>query len=233
MHLRKVSYLNKVLKDEGFSIQLKRRPPQDNQLGVVSILDVMVKWLHEGNKTVLEAADENRYPAVAMSKGFDLYHTSVHNHPVIAIPTKNGDNVFITVADKQYESFELLSRIKEIRKASIKKDHVGICYNEIVFPMVDYDKELSLDWLVGLRSRSGFIAQALQQVKFKMNEEGAHVKSAVALSVERACIQLDKSTYTVDKPFLIWIERPEAEAPILADYIDYSSWKDPGTLDSK
>ena len=226
-----IARLNKILKDKGFSIQLQERPSQDEQVGVVSILDVMVKWLHEGEKGSITTADKNSYAAVAMNDGFNMHTAAGHQHPVISILTKGEDKVFMTVADKKYESFDLLSRIKKIRTSLTKKSEKS--YDKVRFPMVDYDESMALSWLLKLGVGDKEIDQALQQTKFKMNEKGAHVKSAVAISIVRTSVQPPKSIYTIDKPFLVWIERPGVDAPVFAGYMDYKQWKDPGALDSK
>ena len=220
--------LNEILKKEGFSIRLEPKPGS-GQVGVVSILDVMVKWLHEGEKGSITTADKNSYAAVAMNDGFNMYTAAGHQHPVISILTKGEDKVFMTIADEKCESFDLLSRIGKIRKSLTKESEQR--YDEILFPMIDYDQKMTLDWLLGLAIGGKEIDQALQQTKFKMNETGAHVKSAVAISmIETTCIR-NKSTYSVDKPFLVWIERPGVDAPVFTGYMDYNQWKDPKNLE--
>ena len=193
--------------------------------GVVSILDVLVEWLNQGEKTSLHGADGRVHPAVLMDEGFDIYTSSIHAHPIVCIPTKSCDRVFMTIADKPQGSFALLHHINELRN-SLDKEEVG--YNELIFPMIDYDREFKLDWLKGLYIRGYSITEALQQTKFKMNHIGAHVKSAVAISFVR-CMR--EQPYKIDRPFFVWIERPGVSEPIFAGYMDYEHWKDPATLD--
>ena len=72
------------------------------------------------------------------------------------------------------------------------------------------------------------ISQALQQTKFKMNQFGARVKSAVAIAVSRAMsreVGLD-----IDQPFYLWIERDGVTVPVMYAYLDQEDWKDPGNL---
>ena len=53
--------LNKILTDEGFTIKLGPFGPQG--FGVVSILDVFIKWFHEGTETQLVDMKGISYPA--------------------------------------------------------------------------------------------------------------------------------------------------------------------------
>ncbi len=224
-----IDSLNAILEKAGFSIKLEPKPGSD-QLGVVSILDVMVNWLHKGEEGSITAADKKSYPAVALNKGFNMHTAEGHEHPVISIATQGKDTVFMTIADKKYESFELLSRIATIRKALTKDSEQQ--YDEVLFPMIDYDQKMKLKWLLGLGIGSKSIDQAVQQTKFKMNETGAHVTSAVAISMIESCVR-NKSTYSVNEPFFVWVEREGVDAPVFAGYMGHEHWKDPGTVDKE
>lgn len=75
------------------------------------------------------------------------------------------------------------------------------------------------------------IVQAMQQTILKMNEKGAQVKSATAISmVLSAPPGSDLPDYIINKPFLIWITRDSLNKPLFIGYIDRDAWKNPDRL---
>lgn len=225
--------LNAILKKEGFAIQLE--PFGQDGFGVVSILDVMIKWLTKGEKSTIKV-DGKHYDAVTLNSGI-VYLSPNYPYPLLCILAQGGDSVWMTIADEPSEGFALLKKIENI-KQNIQAEY----YDDATFPMIDYDQENDISWLLGLKLLNTYrIAQALQQTKFKMNEEGAHVKSAVALGIERCCISKVSKHLVIDKPFYLWIERLDPKCdptiekslplPIFAGYFDTDCWKNPGNLD--
>jgi serine protease inhibitor len=103
--------------------------------------------------------------------------------------------------------------------------------------MIDLNETVDIGWLKEMLTvdeigDSWKISQALQQTKFKMNETGAHVKSAVAIGVMR-CVSFGRPPelhLVIDKPFLLWIAREGTSLPIFAAYLDEDVWKDPKNL---
>ena len=92
-------------------------------------------------------------------------------------------------------------------------------------------------WLIGMRTTMGeghqeaVISQALQQTKFKMNQLGARVKSAVAIGISKTSASIEiLEPIIINKPFFLWIERPGLSFPLMYAYIDEANWKNPGDL---
>lgn len=221
-----ISELNRILKKEGFSIQLPQK--DSNAFGVVSILDVLLNWKEKGHPGTFRSANtHNEYPCVVMESDFNVFTSSKHNNPIICLRTKSNDVAWITIADRSCEGFELTEHINKIRKSRF-----GKCenYEIIKFPMVDLDKKEDITWLCEMMLGNYYIAYALQQTKFKMNHEGAHVKSAVALGFALSAGPLLKKELVIDKPFYIWIERPGISTPYFIGYITEDYWKDPKNL---
>jgi len=232
--------LNRILADEGFDIRLDDFGP--DECGVVTILDVIVNWIVKGKVDKLTYGGMT-YPAVKMKPTaevdgrnkliFASQNSSSHAHPIAKIPTESGDVVYMTIADKPLADFELMGRIDNIHQSSMQ----GGMYDWLKFPMVDLNHETDISWLIGMntRDKSGdpwIISQAKQQTKFKMNQYGARVKSAVAVSVVKACVSVEEHGLLIDKPFYLWIERPSVITPTVYAYIDVPDWKDPGDLSS-
>lgn len=232
--------LNDILRKEGFSIHLDDFSP--GKFGVVSILDVLVEWLAEGTSDTIPTQGGREYPGVYMEPSasidgtptslFEVLTSEDHGYPVARVKTKSDDLVYMTVADGSYADFELVDRITTIKRSLTLTSQE---YDGLKFPMVDLDQEESLAWLVGMvlsnPKNDWAISQALQQTKFKMNQYGARVKSAVAVGLECLSISLPKPILEIDKPFFLWIERPTVVTPVMYAYINEENWKDPGSLD--
>ena len=241
------SELNEILVKEGFDIKLEDF--KEGEFGVVSILDVLVEWLKEGMKTRI-LFDNKEYPAVRLNRYAEIdsastelasvytpnfldYTLNDYLHPIASVATKSGDKVWMTVADKRLGGFKLISRIEKLR-TSISKNPVKTHFDRLIFPMVDLNQKVDISWLTGMLTsfETGCkykISQALQQTKFKMNQFGAHVKSAVAIAIRATSARLT-TELMIDKPFYLWIERNGVSYPILYAYIDADDWKNPGDL---
>ena len=229
---RDADELNRILKKEGFGIQLQPFLPQE--FGVVSILDVMLEWLHEGKISSIASVQKNNevkhYDAFELKKGFYVYQTA-YNYPLVMIETKGSegslgkDRVWLTVADEALGEGKLWEKILTLRMLERKKNDE---YTHAVIPMIDYDQHFRLDWLLNMRINGWMISQALQQIKFKMNEKGAHIKSAAAIAMMRSTWQPSPSKkLIIDRPFYLWVEREGVSLPIFAGYFDEAFWKKP------
>lgn len=234
------SELNATLEKEGFDIRLDDFA--EGEFGVVSILDVLTEWLKEGAKTKV-LFDNKEYPAVKLDRTAKINEVSMelfsaflldeYHFPIASVVTKSGDKVWMTVADNALESFELISRIENLRK-SIDEHSTKTHFSRLVFPMVDLNQKVDIGWLIGMltASKTGLdfkVSQALQQTKFKMNQFGARVKSAVAITI-RATSAIIRKDMIIDQPFYLWIEKNGISYPIMYAYIDKTDWKDPENL---
>jgi len=218
--------LNDILAKEHFAIRLEPFPT--NGFGMVAILDVMMEWLVPGTSKKITAKNSQiSYPGVHIERGFTIFTSDKHAHPIACIQTKSGDMVWFSIADKPRNSFDLLQYINTITTTIQQDDQ----YQGIMFPKIDLDQQPDITWLLRMSYAGYFIAQAKQQTKLKMNEFGAHVKSAVAIAMMRSMPPSDKKTLVIDQPFFCWITKPTISIPVFAGYLDTDVWKDPGTLD--
>src|SRR3989344_2652430 len=234
--------LNKILKDEGFDIQLEDFA--DGEFGVVSILDVLVEWIKEGRQTEIQAADNARYPAVRFSEStenvegggrvvvYEAFTVNGSPNPIVRLNTKSGDTVAMTIADGEASGFTLIEKIDALRTATSQP----IYPDSFTFPMVDYNQSKTLSWLLGLATQAangkGYEgSEALSQTKFKMNHLGARLKDAVAIAIRTTSFR-QRMNIVIDRPFYLWIERPGVPAPVFYAYFDQADWKNPGSLSS-
>ena len=137
----------------------------------------------------------------------------------------------MTVVDNPPTGFDLVKLAQELNKTSLPNAH----FENVIFPMVDYDREIDIKWIVGMNTKDAKglgweIANALQQTKFKMNEYGARVKSAAAMEMLCMGVREPKPDLVIDQPFLIWITRDGLSQPLFTGFIAEDCWKNPGNL---
>lgn len=232
------SELNEILAQEGFDIRLEDFAP--DEFGVVSILDVLVEWLAEGKHFPLQV-NGREYPAVRLNPSvevgneskmvFKAFISPTHSQPVAVVYTKSGDRVYMTVAERPEKDFALVKTIEQIRSAV----RTNAYFDYLMFPMADLNQQVDISWLVGMQTTKQdtkdpvYISQAKQQTKFKMNQFGARVKSAVTMVMKTTSVRRDMPLI-IDKPFLLWIEREGVSFPVMYAYLDIEDWKDPGDL---
>lgn len=218
---RDINYLNDILRKEGFSIQLN----PCSLFGVVSILDILVKWKTPGKESTVYAQDV-AYPAVSMVKKdgqYSILNSDEYQNPIIKLDTQNNDVVYITVADEPSEQFELAQKIERIMASNLTENFK---YDAIRFPMIDFNARTDITWLSGMEFCGISINEALQQTTFKMDAQGAHARSAVAIAAKA----IRSNMLTIDKPFFVWIMRPHVKTPLFVGYMTYDNWKNPAGL---
>jgi hypothetical protein len=213
--------INKFLSDNGFSLQLPAIEHPD--FGVASLINILIEWLEEGEETKIKD-----YPGVYIEDAKFWKHPDLPN-PIVRLFTKSDDQVFMSMIDDPPENFQLLELIAKAERSTCCFDYKGV-----EFPMIDYDQEIDISWIKGLNTvgddkQLAIITQALQQTKFKMNEIGARVQSAVAMVMARC---LPKPRLVIDKPFLLWIYRRDTlgDTPLFVGYFTEEVWKKPKKL---
>jgi len=245
---RNADELNAILQRKGFSLQFP--PLKRNQIGVLAIQDVLVKWLLQGTKEPLSVG-ESMYDGVILKdeivpegskKGertLQFFAQNPSSTVIVKLLTKSNDVVyFVTKRDgqlfKQKPTEEAISQAIMHYSSEVKKGTSALVndrFTGVHFPMISYNVNPDISWLVHMRIGTTSIAQAMQQVIFKMNEEGARAKAAAALIVATSFLgENPKERLVIDKPFLVWIERPGVVLPIFAGYMTQEFWKNPGVL---
>ncbi len=137
----------------------------------------------------------------------------------------------MTIVDNPPSGFELVDLVN-----GIEGDMQPLYnYDAVIFPMITYDQEVDISWIkrlytIGNDGRIAKITQALQQTKFRMNEKGAKVESAVAMVVTRECVMMSKPDLVIDRPFVLWIRRPGLSQPFFVGYFTKETWKKPESL---
>ena len=226
--------INKWLAERGFSIKLN--PFNNEGLGVASMLSILGKWAKKGTKYSVKTEDGEYYPGVKMTNyGLGFYRVPGSEEMIVEVETKDSDRVYFVMAEAGLTDLDLVEQVETIRN---KMKPVESEYNGVVFPKVDLDMKDEIDWILQLRLqvKGGSlpyyqIVQALQQTKLKMNEIGFHVKSAMAMWTVLSEPPKREEPYVINRPFLMWIERPKFAKPLFVAYLDKDVWKEPENLD--
>ncbi len=225
--------INRFLRERGFRIQLApfRRGSNWRELGVASVLDLLVDWFRPGMKTTVRGQDGNVYPAAHLGgKVSSFYRAADHRYPVAQLQTASSDRVYMTRLDSAPADFELLNYAQQL-SGSLQPIYD---YGGVVFPMVDLKQEVDISWLLNLKTTSAKgepveITQALQETHLAMNQEGARAKSAVALEMWVTSTS-PEADLVIDGPFLVWFQRPGLTKPLFVGYITEEDWKNPGEI---
>lgn len=149
-----------------------------------------------------------------------------HENPVISLPTKTADSVYLTMIEKPADEFAMVATARRFMATRQQARTT-----QVLFPMVDLDVKVALEWLNGMWTlpQSGprlKVTQALRQTKVKMNEEGVRIQEAAAVGIAFAAVFLPHR-HVIDRPFLMWVERPGFSLPLFVGYMTEEGWKNP------
>jgi hypothetical protein len=220
--------INDFLRTRGFSIKLEEFDRPDH-LALASVLKVLVEWLSKG---VVTSVRDGAYPAVRLRRGISCYSVPrLSDTTVVSVETKSGDVVSMAMIKKPPAEFELAELIAKINKT--KKRIFD--FDGVVFPMIDYNREVDISWMQGMHTRDrndnpAVIGAAIQQTKFRMNEYGAKLESAAAM-VMRTTTATRNPDLIIDQPFVLWIDRPGLSQPLLVAHFTEEVWKQPPSLE--
>ncbi len=231
---RTAQEINAILKGEGFEIQLEPWPDADGSFGVVSFLDVTVEWPQPGERTEITVAREGQprnYPAFLLAKGVVDYLDVGEAKPLLGIPARSDDRVYLHQTLDAPSGLGLYDRVAALRKGRTSSGRFAH-FGAATIPQVKLCQQADISWVKSMRIPHPLllIVQALQEVRFGMNEIGARAKTATALEMSRGGPPPTTEPYIVDGPFLIWIERPELSTPLFVAYVTEEDWKELGSL---
>lgn len=227
--------LNVFLAKRKFEIQFSPFPPRD--IGVVSVLDKQVRWQDNRGKNYPIRTEKGIVPGFRLSVGANVYKLAdfVDAH-LVELKTASEDTLWI--ADGLEPG---LSGIQMVRHTlaimnTASRGNVTLSYDFVAVPKVDLDVEPDISWMkdaISVNPAGYTITQALQQLKLRMNETGARVKAATAMSVMRGMVrQRHEQAFVINKPFYGWWVQEGVSFPIGVFFADWDSFKEPeGTLE--
>jgi hypothetical protein len=244
----KAAVVNQFLAKHGFDIKLR----QTIGMHVASVLKIGVLW-HPG--TAKRASLNTHYgtfPGVLAEKS-NVVMSPAHPYPIAQLSTQNNDLVMITKATSQLNNVALVRYLTGLSEVGLKESEG---YRGVHFPMVRYEETIDVSWLLGLQIENPnspglgemlmrlaggkfghsqvpyVINQAIQLTRFKLNEVGARVESAAAMSAARGGAVHRPATQllVIDEPFYLWIKRGGMKYPYFVGLFAQEHWCDPGSL---
>jgi hypothetical protein len=239
--------LNKFLTDHKFDPMVERFDP-DRGIGVVSILDKLVKWQHgPGAKVQIRTVQGDRPGFELPAQGVNVYEVSGYpGSYLLELLTKSDDTLWLFVhnnnslegLDMAELSMDVMSRS---RKTPMHKGMFGGSGQYRVFAgaqvlMLDFDIKPDISWMVGADTNTEdggyfFIAQAAQQFKMRMDETGARVKVATVMVAMRG-ISEEPKLFVLDRPFYGWWTQKGLSLPMASFFADWDSLQKPaGSLE--
>jgi len=217
---RSAAKLNWILAKNGFG-DIRFNDFGKDGFGVLAIFDLVTSWAVKGIPITFNHNGRD-YPGVQMGGGFEIL--SYGQNDAVAIKTNGGrDTVYMAPAEEPSSGLLLAERIDLIAgKLKASSARPGL----LRFPMVAIKTDTDISWMEGLRVKESnyHIERALQQTKIKMDENGANVKSAVAMDLRLVSYE-EKKNVTIDQPFLMWMERDGIR--YFYGYFGPDSWRDP------
>ncbi len=240
-----VAFLQKY----GWKAQIKE-PAPDSFL-TAGIMKLGVEWLEEGTREQITLPDGAIVNAAAeVSAGVKIYRSPVHDQPVASVRTKSGYAVWMTRIDTDADDLDLAALANRVFAPSHPgcgdpaSDDPSIPafpaqfeeikgYGAVRFPMVDLMQKRSLDYMLNLFTftdpgQRAWVAQAVQQLGFKMNHKGAEARAADEMEVTTESIHVGPRPVIIDGPFLLSITRPGLRQPLFVTHVTQDDWKDPG-----
>lgn len=243
----KAAVVNKFLAKHGFDIKLR----QTSGMHVASVLKIGVLWCPgEATRASLNT-HYGTFPGV-LAKKANVVISPAHPYPIARLITRNNDIVMITKATSQLNNVALVRHLSELSEGEL---NISEEFRGVHFPMVHYEETIDVSWLLGLQIENPnspglgemlmrlaggkfghsqvpyVIDQAMQFTRFKLNEVGARVESAAAMSaVSGAVREPATQLLVIDEPFYLWIKRGGMKYPYFAGLFAQQHWRDPGSL---
>lgn len=222
------SVINAWLSDHGFDISLGPTGGFPD-LAIASILKVLTQWAEPGvtDYRFAGAVSYEAFSLLTQKNGIKFTRCPQFYERVVSIPTANGDVVHLMMASEPPQPndnpFFLLEQVAKIEAYQTPSEEFTPNYTSVVVPKVSLNCQPDVNWLAGAWINNARLAQAVNQVVFKMDEKGVEVKSAAAIGVSGS-LSFGHKSYVIDRPFYCWITRLGCSAPYFAAYLDEDCW---------
>lgn len=216
--------LNAFLAEHGFDPMF--REPLDG-IGGVGIIKMLLEWLYRGTDSRLTALNGGNYASFDLPESaFGAYSVPGYSTPLVKIATKGGKQDLWALQMDEVAGFEMLERAFWLANF-----HTGrpLEYNKLRMPVVDIHGKPDVSWLVGADTFDAnggywFVAQAMQEFKFRMNAVGAKVEVASGVVMRKCAITSDLLTF--DGGFLFFATQSAVpNLPIAVGYADFDSFQ--------
>lgn len=152
-----------------------------------------------------------------------LFYNSAEDYAVKLL-TKENEEVILyrTILDKSFEEYYTYITENTNPTNFTKKD-------VLIIPEIAVDKTISYDSLCGKKivGSNYIISQALQTIKFKMDNKGGSLKSEAALAIMKTALLPEEDSpkfLLFDKPFVMFLKEQGKEKPYYAMKIENTDY---------
>ena len=217
----------------------------DNGIGVVSILDKLVNWLHGPYEIVKIRTEQGMLP------GFDVPPDGVNIYEVegyqgsylLELLTKSDDTPWLFIHDDTtLTGLDLVTLSMDVMGKNRQKPtrewygDVQPTFAGAQVLMLDFKDEPDLGWLMGASATTPgdtwTVTQAKQEFKMRMDQTGARVKVATGIGMTRTSVSLKPMKFIVDRPFYGWWTQKDLSLPMAAFFADWDALRQPeGSLE--
>lgn len=232
--------LNRFLTDRKFDPMVEPFDP-DEGIGVVSVLDKLVKWKRGPADKVMISTMRGTIPGFELPwDGVNIYE--VDGYPasfLLELLTKSDDTLWLFAhKDTGLDGMELAELSMDVmsraRREPTRRNYGRFespVYSGAQVPMLDFDIKPDIGWLAGadttvVGGKYYFISQASQQFKMRMDETGARVKVATVVVMLRGMGDEPKK-FVLDHPFYGWWMQKGLNLPMAAFFADWDSLHEP------
>jgi hypothetical protein len=178
-----------------------------------------------GEKVQAFGINQNRQDTFKMAEQVKVLDYKNTEDFIIELVPKSQDDEIILAKISPEE--DLLKTIEKVQNRINSSESTFLRPEEIIkIPKFDFDikhdyKELIGQRLLNEEFSTYFIAKALQNTKFKLNEKGAVLESEAKILLKESCVE-DMRSFIFNKPFLIILKEKEAQYPYFALWVDNS-----------
>ncbi|MBQ3641343.1 hypothetical protein II906_05405 [bacterium] len=140
-----------------------------------------------------------------------------NNEYAVKLNTKEDEDVIIYRTDKQDSFTKLYDYV-----ASNSKEDVFTKYDTLKIPNINVDVLISYSELIGkkIKYTPYIISQALQTIKFKLNNKGGKLKSEAAIVLNKAAMPMmeppKERHFDFDKQFVLFLKENYKDKPYYA-----------------
>jgi len=221
--------LRAFFEERGFEFQIDDFGP--GEFGVGAVQKMPVKWIEEGSELEVPIDGED-YAAAQLEAGVSVINIPSHPYPVARVASDGDIMTYMTRLDECPKGLDLLRYGSMLSSSNFRTSHE---YEGVVFPKIDLDVDVNVDWMKHLSTVSADgapfrVSKAAQKNRLKMNHKGALGESAAYMIMESYGISMTQPLF-IDGPFIVWFEKRGFSFPYFAAYCAQDSWKDPGDFE--
>ena len=156
-----------------------------------------------------------------------LFYEDYNNHSVL-LNTKQGDEVILLRAsDNSFKNFDEVYKYLEIKTNEFEGEREFVKDDELTVPNIKFDVLKKYNQLIGktFNSNEGVtreISDALQTIRFEIDNEGGKIKSEAIIAVKMSAIILprEKRNFSYDDTFYLMLRENGKDKPYFMVRVD-------------